>query len=253
MNRGAGKRLIFTDDNARVFFLTILSEISSEFQIEIHAYCLMNNHYHFLIRTPYANLNFAMQKLSSVYTRQHNRLNKTDGALFKGRYKAILIAEDAYLAQVSRYIHRNPVEAKLVKHPRDYLWLSYPAYCDPEKSPKWLSMNQAVMQVSPRCDRNDYLNFVENPLLESMNKFYRSKQLPGVLGSKEARRLVENHAGYHKEWQPSKRLKLVEIAEIIAKVFEVSPEAIMQSKRGNLNITRAAMMCLAQGTARYPA
>ena len=59
----------------------------------------MSNHYHLLIRTPHPNLNLAMQKLSSLYTRQHNRITKTDGPLFKGRYKAILIAEDAYLAQ----------------------------------------------------------------------------------------------------------------------------------------------------------
>src|SRR3989338_951183 len=125
MNRGAGRRAIFPDNSARELFLKLLSDMNAEFRIEIHAYCLMGNHFHLLLRTPHANLNLAMQMLSSVYTRQHNRLSKTDGPLFKGRYKAILIAEETYLAQVSRYIHRNPVEAKLVKHPRDYQWSSY--------------------------------------------------------------------------------------------------------------------------------
>lgn len=252
MNRGAGRRPIFPDDSARNYFLELLSEIKAEYRIEIHAYCLMGNHYHLLVRTPHANLNLAMQKLSSAYTRQHNRLMKTDGPLFKGRYKAILIAEESYLAQVSRYIHRNPVEAKLVKSALDYCWSSFPAYCEPSKSQSWLSMDKSIMQVSPRADRREYLQFVENPLAPSMSQFYRSKQLPGVLGSKEARRLVENHTGYQREWHPEKRLSLPELTNWVAKSFEVSSNSILLSKRGSPNRPRAVAMYLAQTAGKYP-
>lgn len=251
MNRGAGRRAIFPDNRARELFLKLLSEMNAEFRIEIHAYCLMGNHFHLLVRTPHANLNLAMQMLSSVYTRQHNRLSRTDGPLFKGRYKAILIAEETYLAQVSRYIHRNPVEAELVQHPREYQWSSYSAYCDPNSSPGWLSLNDAVMRVSPRCDRNDYLAFVENPLLASMNKFYHSKQLPGVLGSKEARRLVENHTGYQDKWHPPERLRLGGIVDLVAQSFDVVTAKLMASKRGSLNKERAIAMHLAHSAAKY--
>ena len=72
----------------------------------------MGNYFHLLVRTPERNLNLAMQKLSSCYSRRHNKQMRTDGPLFRGRYKAILVAEKSYLAQVSRYIHRNPIEAK---------------------------------------------------------------------------------------------------------------------------------------------
>ena len=173
--------------------------------------------------------------------------------MFKGRYKAILIAEEAYLAQVSRYIHRNPVEAKLVKEAKDYPWSSYPAYCSPEQSPPWLLMNEAIMRVSPRCNRDEYLQFVNNPLVPSMHGFYRSKQLPGILGSKESRRLVENHTGYHREWKPIQRIELDQIIELVAEAFSVSKETILLSKRGSPNRARASAMYLANSISKYPA
>jgi REP element-mobilizing transposase RayT len=72
----------------------------------------MGNHYHLLIETPNANLGRVMRHINGVYIGRYNRLCLTDGPLFRGRYKAILIVHDAYLLQLSRYIHRNPVETK---------------------------------------------------------------------------------------------------------------------------------------------
>ena len=72
----------------------------------------MGNHYHLLVETPLGNLDRIMRHINGVYTQRYNRLKKTDGPLFRGRYKAILVDEDSYLLQVSRYIHRNPVEVK---------------------------------------------------------------------------------------------------------------------------------------------
>ena len=98
------------------------------FDVQILCYCLMSNHYHLLVKTPEANLGRAMRHINGVYTQRHNRLRKTDGPLFRGRYKAILVEEDSYQLQLSRYIHRNPLEAKMVDHLGAYPWSSYPAY-----------------------------------------------------------------------------------------------------------------------------
>src|SRR5439155_8808363 len=112
----------------RKYFLNLLGEISDIYGIEIHAYCLMSNHYHLLIHTPRANISDAMRHLNSRYTQHVNNSMDRDGSLFRGRYKAIIVSAEDYLLSVSRYIHRNPIEAKIVKNLTSYKWSSYPAY-----------------------------------------------------------------------------------------------------------------------------
>ena len=115
MNRGVDRQPIFLHDAHRESFLSLLSDISRSYQVEIHAYCLMNNHYHLLVRTPLGNISRAMRHLNGVYTQRFNSMEKRDGSLFRGRFKAILVEADEYLLRLSRYIHLNPVAAKLVK------------------------------------------------------------------------------------------------------------------------------------------
>jgi len=106
MNRGRGKQIVFHSDEYYLSFLTLLAETRQRFGCVIHAYCLMANHYHLLIETPRANLSRIMRHINGVYTQRYNRLKKTDGPLFRGRYKSILVEQDAYLLQLTRYIHR---------------------------------------------------------------------------------------------------------------------------------------------------
>ena len=93
-------------------FLKCFHEAHKRFGVEVHSYCLMGNHYHLLLKTPRGNLSRTMQHIDGVYTQRHNRRKRTDGSLFRGRYKAIVIDASNYLLQVSRYIHRNPIELK---------------------------------------------------------------------------------------------------------------------------------------------
>lgn len=111
MNRGRGRQVIFPLAYYQAF-LNTLEEAYRQFDAVIHAYCLLSNHYHLLLETPRANLERIMRHVNGVYTQRHNRLKRTDGPLFRGRYKAMLIQDEAYLLQVGRYIHRNPVEVK---------------------------------------------------------------------------------------------------------------------------------------------
>ncbi|MBL1260698.1 MAG: transposase [Thiotrichaceae bacterium] len=93
MNRGRGRQGIYTADEYYHAFLKCLKEAHQLFGLEIHAYCLMGNHYHLLVKTPWGNLSRAMRHINGVYTQRHNRLKKTNGSLFRGRYKAILVDE----------------------------------------------------------------------------------------------------------------------------------------------------------------
>lgn len=137
MNRGIDHKNIFLNDFHRELFIILLEEISIKFYAEIMCYCLMDNHYHLLLRTPLPNLSRIMRHLDGIYTRRFNIIQGRDGPIFRGRYKAILIDEESYLLQVSRYIHLNPVEAKIVKNAFDYTWSSYNAFINENTKPFW--------------------------------------------------------------------------------------------------------------------
>jgi len=144
MSRGNnGQDIYFTDDDRRLFLET-LSEMSERFDIEIYAYVLMSNHYHLLVRTLRANLKKAMQWFGTTYTRRFNNQNARSGHLFQGRYKSILVQDDAYMMQLSCYIHRNPLRAGIVRRLIDYRWSSYPVYAYGRKRPAWLSTQRIL-------------------------------------------------------------------------------------------------------------
>ncbi len=111
MNRGKARQTIFHGEIYYQAFLQTLDEAHKRFDACIHAYCLMGNHYHLLIETPRANLDRIMRHINGIYTQRYNRLRRTDGPLFRGRYKAIIVDTDDYLLPLSRYIHRNPIVA----------------------------------------------------------------------------------------------------------------------------------------------
>jgi REP element-mobilizing transposase RayT len=96
MNRGRGRQHIFHDDDYFQAFLKTLEEAHQRFDLQILSYCLMSNHYHLLVKTPQPNLGRAMRHINGLYTQRYNRLKKTDGPLFRGRYKAILVEADSY-------------------------------------------------------------------------------------------------------------------------------------------------------------
>ena len=86
-----------------------------------------------MFETPNAHLSRVMRHVNGVYTQRYNRLKRTDGPLFHGRYKAVLVSQDEYLSQLSRYIHRNPIETTIpmVERLEEYPWSSYPAFAGP--------------------------------------------------------------------------------------------------------------------------
>ena len=96
LSRGNGGQDIFHSDDDRHLFLGLLEELSERFDVEIYAYVLMNNHYHLLIKTIAANLSKAMQWFGTSFTRKFNLNNHTSGHLFQGRFKSIIVENDAY-------------------------------------------------------------------------------------------------------------------------------------------------------------
>lgn len=128
VNRGVEQRVIFADKTDYASFLTLLERLHASFGFRVHSYCLMPNHYHLYLETPQGDLPRLMQQLDGRYTQRFNRCHRRSGPLFLGRYKALLVDKEAYSLAVSRYIHLNPVKAKLVRKPEDYAWSSYATF-----------------------------------------------------------------------------------------------------------------------------
>jgi putative transposase len=192
MNRGRARQTIFHDERYYQAFLDTLAEAHQRFHGIIHAYCLLGTHYHLLLQTPLANLGRLMRHINGLYTQRHNRLKKTDGPLFRGRYQALLVDQEAYLLQLSRYIHRNPIDRKrpLVKVLADYPWSSYPAYVNKAKAPQWLYREKTYQLLGHRQRYKGYVNFVMQGVDEDILKYYQRGNLPSIIGGKGFRAWV---------------------------------------------------------------
>ena len=126
--RGNQKQRIFKDESDRQKYLLLLTAYKNRTGSRIYAYTLMHNHVHLLIETGGIPLSKVMQGLNQTYTMYYNRKYRTVGHLFQGRYKAILCDRDAYLLGLLKYIHRNPLRAKIAERLDAYPWSSHHAY-----------------------------------------------------------------------------------------------------------------------------
>ncbi|MCX5895503.1 MAG: transposase [Proteobacteria bacterium] len=161
LSRGNEQRSIVLDDEDRRQFLSLVGKMCERFSMEVFAYVLMDNHYHLLLRTQQANLSKGMQWLGVTYTRQFNLKYKRSGHLFQGRFKCFLIENDAYLMQLSYYVHRNPVRAGIVKRLADYRWSSYATYAYGKDKPEWLKDEVILSQLGGRNKRAAYRKAVQ--------------------------------------------------------------------------------------------
>lgn len=137
-SRGNERKAVFKSDRDREKFLEYLESATKRYQAVIHVYCLMDNHYHLLLETPAGNLPQIMRHINGAYTTYFNVKRERSGHLFQGRYKAILVDMDTYAKELSRYIHLNPVRAKMVETPEAYNWSSHSLYIGKSKTPEWL-------------------------------------------------------------------------------------------------------------------
>jgi putative transposase len=148
LSRGDRREDIFSDETDRRSFLELVDRTCTRTGWQVHAYCLMSNHFHLVVETPRPNLVAGMKWLLGSYTMRFNRRHRLSGHLFGGRYKSLLIDESdpLYLRVVCDYVHLNPVRAGLIEKDKpleSYRWSSYESYLGRASNrPGWL-----------RCDR----------------------------------------------------------------------------------------------------
>ncbi len=175
-SRGNERKDVFRSKRDREKFLEYIESAVKRYNAVIHAFCLMDNHYHLLLETPSGNLPQIMMHINGAYTNYFNVKRERAGHLFQGRYKAILVDMDEYAKELSRYIHLNPVRAKLVDTPEEYEWSSYPYYIGVKKPPEWLYRDFILQYFSNKISiaQKGYRGFVnamlakkyDNPLDE---------------------------------------------------------------------------------------
>lgn len=259
MNRGLERKNIFLNNRHRNFFLDLLAEISERFLIEIHSYCLMDNHYHLLLSTTLPNLNLAMKHLNGVYTLRFNRDVKRDGPLFRGRYKSVLVDKENYLLNVSRYIHKNPSSAKIIKDDQKYSWSSYRYYnLNNSKKPKWLTTGEVLNYFDGNCKQ--YAKFVEERIDENTKKFYSSKNLKSILGNKLfVKELSDNFFKKNPSSDISNRKQIIsakyptldESLLRVAEKYKINPNIILKNDSRNYIFERSLLIYIFMFNPRY--
>jgi putative transposase len=215
MDRGDRREDIFIDDVDRQDFLKTLAEACQKTGWQVHAYCLMRNHFHLVLETPNANLVDGMRWFLSAYTIRLNHRQQLFGHVFSGRYKALIVegSGNGYLKTACDYVHLNPARAQLLG--REDRLLAYPwsSFCwylaAPEHRPSWVRVDRLLgehgIQQDSAAGRLEFEQRMEARRLEELDEAELKKLRRGwCLGSDEFRgkmlefmeaKLGENHSG----------------------------------------------------------
>ncbi len=258
-SRGNRREAIYRTDADRRRFLGLVAELPERFGLEVHAFVLMDNHYHLVVRTPEPNLSEAMRWLHVSYTSRFNWAHRQCGHVFQGRYKAILLEDERGVVEVARYVHLNPVRmgrlglgkgqqrqsrvvggadpgADLVRQRLQelnaYPWSSWRVYLGAEPAPGWLETRTIGAGCGGRCraERRQALReYTEAPVRQGRLESPWAGLIGGVvLGGKEyALELLKGlkAAGVDEAAQPAmrqiERAGRIEWSEIVAAAEEL--------------------------------
>lgn len=261
MNRGGYRRVVFLNDSDRSDFLRLLGETIEMWSIEVHAYALMNTHYHLLIHTPRGNISRAMRHIDGVYTQRYNLRHKLDGHLFRGRYKSILVDQDTYLLEIIRYIHLQAVRASFVRRPEDYRWSSHRAYLFNQENVLWLSTSKIYSMFSKREKdaRRRMDEFVNKGLPPEVEQFYSKQRLAPFLGSEKfIQKIKDTYISPARESYEipdskikSKRRSVDIINSAVCEHYVISPSLLRATAKGIPNRARDVAVYLARKTGGY--
>jgi REP element-mobilizing transposase RayT len=236
LSRGNERRDIFLDDDDRTLFLTGLAEAGERFAVDVLAYVLMGNHYHLLLRTRRANLSKAMQWLGVSYTTRFNFKQSRSGHLFQGRFKSMLVQNDAYLLQLSYYIHRNPLRAGMVERLADYRWSSYPAYAYEKRAPEWLNTEVILSQLVNAGDRHRAYRINAQKYAEEEGRLWEDLRHGFILGSERFVKTIKERYlpdAPHPEVPQQKRLaKNVDVERVLSQAANLLGCDVEEFRRG---------------------
>ncbi len=233
-------------------FLAGLVDACARFNVEVHAYSLLRNEYHLLIKTPEGNLSRFMRQLNGLYTQFYQARKNDVGSVFHSRYKAVLVQPKSYLLEVSRYIHNLAGAVKGGTKPTlKSGWSSMGAYCNKVKVPQWLVRNDVLAMLSTAYANQaarpyaKYLSFVAKGTSPELNHFYGRKNQLSILGDDKFKNRVKskNTAAKPRGLGKGKLARLTpsmkKVVTEVSRYFKVSEKSIYSSARGPVVDVRA--------------
>jgi len=154
INRGNYRQDLFINEGAHRSFESCLFEACEKSGWVLEGFCVMTNHFHLVIRTPRGNLSWGMKWLLGTFANRYHRFRKVNGKLFQGRFKSLIVEEDAYLGALLHYVHLNPVRAGIcdVADLGDYRWSSYWYLQHPNSRPAFLASTSALWHADELPD-----------------------------------------------------------------------------------------------------
>ena len=172
-NRGCNRERIFANERNYVFLLQRAKTFLPDYSLQVIAYCLMPNHYHFLLRPEEDGvLSSFIQRLFNSYTQAFNKQQNRSGTLFEGRAKSILVDTDAYIIHLCRYVHLNPVQGKLVKYPEDWPYSNYLEWVE-QRNGTLIDKDFVRQYFSTAADYEKFVKSqVESSLEEKLRAYY---------------------------------------------------------------------------------
>ena len=228
--RGNQRQEIFKGEGDFLEYLEILSNYKKRYNFSLYSYVLMNNHVHLLIETREAPLSKILQGLNQSYTMYFNRRYRTVGHLFQGRYKAILCDRDGYLLSLIKYIHFNPVRAKVVKSPDSYRWSGHHCYVRKADREDVVETDQVLRMFSEEKStaRKLYMSYMDDGVAVKKEDIYSTVD-QRVLGDEVFIEKVGER--YDGELKKERRKREYTLAEI-AKRIEVCCGVALENLRG---------------------
>lgn len=248
-SRGAGRRRVYFGDDDYASFMDLLGEILELWNVQTHAFSLMPNHYHLVIHTPSGQLSRALRHLNGVYTQRFNKRHKTDGPLFKGRFRARVVEKENYLLELVRYIHFNPIKAGICEDPSKHKWTSHFGYLNRSKKPSWLYTNEVLSYFGGQKKRavTKFDFFVKEKMVGKADDQISFAKFPAVLGTLGFREWVKHNfidgAAISNEINDKKRVtkKRVtynDVLKCIRAYYHVDTASIRESIHGRSNDPR---------------
>jgi len=238
IQRGLEKRNIFLTDKDSKTFLSYINRAHHAYGIFIHTYTLMKNHYHLIIQTPRANLSKTMHYINASYAIYFNTRTKRIGPIYQGRYKSILIQEDEYIHQLSRYIHLNPVRAGIVKDPTSYRWSSYRYFVLQNTPPKWLRIDFILAMFSTNFKKAKvlYRDFVLSGIGKEKSIILNNTKEGCILGNNVFFESIKRKFIYQKE-DPEIPV-IAQLKKSTTAIFDCIIDMVKEKVRGNAHLQK---------------
>ena len=171
VNRGVDQRIIYKDDDDFKMFLELVCSGCQLYNVQLHGYVLMSNHYHLLIETRQENLSKFMKHLNASYAIYFNKKYKRSGHLWQGRFKSWYVTDEAYLYALIGYIENNPLKAKMVKVLGEYAYSSYLSFVEEREPVSCLKGSFMFEEFTHRKDRVEFFEcMVDERVLEEIKK-----------------------------------------------------------------------------------